>query len=120
MASWSGDKANPSPNSLAHEVVSHGIQEPLLRDEIYAQLMKQLNGNESPQSIAQAWKLIALCLQFFPPNRDFSDYLLVFFRKFAPAGSKVRLRDKLYDIEYSGAASSPPSIDSIPQLVSGW
>jgi len=117
---WCGDKTNPSPNSLAHEIVLNGIQEPMLRDEIYAQIMKQLCGNESAQSIAQAWKLMALCLQFFPPARDFCDYLLVFFRKYAPQMLKDRLREKLYDSEYSGPASSPPPIDSIPSLVSEW
>jgi len=121
---WCGDKSNPSPNSLAHEVIVHGLQDKVVRDEIYALLMKQLSGNESPQSIAQAWKLMALCLQFFPPGRDFADYLLVFFRKYAPANLKDRFRDQLYEIEYNEAAlvapSSPPSIDSIPHLVSGW
>jgi hypothetical protein len=117
---WCGDKSSPSPNSLAHEVVTHGINDEGMRDEIYALLMKQLSGNESPQSIAQAWKLMALCLQFFPPKRDYSDYLLVFFRKYAPAQLKERFKDQLYNIEYSGPAAMPPSIDSIPHLVSGW
>ncbi|KAH9259713.1 hypothetical protein BASA81_002135 [Batrachochytrium salamandrivorans] len=117
---WCGERSNPSPNSLAHEIAQHGISSLPLRDEIYAQLMKQLNGNESPQSVAQAWKLFALCIQCFPPNRDFSDYLLVFFRTNAMGQMKTRFRDALYDIEYAGAISSPPTIDSIPSKVAGW
>jgi hypothetical protein len=117
---WCGDKNNPSPNSLAHEVVTKGIEVKELRDEIYALLMKQLSGNESPQSISQAWKLFALCLQFFPPSVDFANYLFIFFRKNAPANLKDRFRDALYDREYNGAATIPPGIDQIPSLVQGW
>ena len=117
---WCGDKNNPSPNSLAHEIVAHGIHTPELRDEIFALLMKQLSRNESPQSVAQAWKLFALCLQFFPPSTDFANYVLIFFRRYAPQHLKDRYRDALYDREYAQAATVPPEIDEIPGLVAGW
>lgn len=120
LLGWCGEKSNPSPNSLAHEILTHGIATPELRDEIYAQLMKHLSGNQVPQSVTQAWKLFGLCLQYFPPGRDFSDYLLVFFRTNGPPGNKERLRDALYDIEYAGPQASPPSIDSITNLVASW
>jgi hypothetical protein len=117
LQGWCGDRNNPSPNSLAHEIIVHGMQEPALRDEIYALIMKQLSGNESSQSVTQAWKLMALCLLFFPPGRDFADYVLVFFRRNAPGPLAGKLRDRLYEREYLGAKTAPPSIDEIPALV---
>ena len=117
LQGWCGDRNNPSPNSLAHETISVGISEPLLRDEIFALCMKQLSGNESPQSVAQAWKMFALCLLFFPPNRDFADYVLVFFRRNAQQPLGTKLRDRLYQREYEGAKTVPPTIDEIPGLV---
>lgn len=54
-----------------------------------------------------------------PPNRDLSNYVLVFFRSFTPEGKKTRLRDLLYDMEYAGAIANAPQIDSIPSMLSG-
>jgi len=117
LQGWCGDRNNPSPNSLAHEIICVGITEPQLRDEIYAQIMKQLSGNESPQSVAQAWKMFALCLLFFAPARDFADFCLVFLRNHAPPQQANKLRDRLYAREYEGAKTEPPTIDEIPGLV---
>ena len=53
-----GDRNNPHPNSLAHDLVLNGINNKTIADEIYCQLMKQLTANPDEQSLAQAWRLL--------------------------------------------------------------
>jgi hypothetical protein len=64
---YMGERFHAYPASLAHEVVYKGLEEPLLRDEIFLQLIKQTTKNPSAESTLLGWKLIYLCLKTFPP-----------------------------------------------------
>ncbi|KAI1785369.1 hypothetical protein LXA43DRAFT_976250 [Ganoderma leucocontextum] len=46
-----------------------------LRDEIYCQVMKQLNGNPNTESIFRGWQLVSVLLVTFPPSKNFETYL---------------------------------------------
>jgi len=117
---YCGDRPNPSPDSLAYEIISNGVTQVEMRDEIYLQIMKQLTGNEDPQSRARAWKLLALCLQCFPPSGDLENYLHIFVRQNALGDMKERIRDLIYEREYAGVVANTPSIQDIPSLTSKW
>ena len=60
-------------------VVSHllvGVNEPLLRDEIYCQLIKQTTNNPAGESIVLGFKLMYLCMATFPPSKELARYIL--------------------------------------------
>jgi len=61
-----------------HRLLSEGLNSPVLRDEIYAQLMKQLTKNPGANSIAKGWQILIMCLSTFPPSKEFEAYLINF------------------------------------------
>ena len=79
-----------------------------------------IQANPNGQSTSQCWRLFALCVQFFPPNKDFCNHTHIFLRQNAPGPIKRRLVDQLYLSEYEGAKARPPGIDQIPSLTAGW
>ena len=60
---------------LATRIVEVGINAPLLRDELYVQMCKQLNSNPSIKSLTAGWTLLAVYLHCFGPSSDFFPYL---------------------------------------------
>eukprot|EP00457_Paulinella_chromatophora_P000053 gb/GEZN01000053.1/.p1 GENE.gb/GEZN01000053.1/~~gb/GEZN01000053.1/.p1 ORF type:complete len:2897 (+),score=759.98 gb/GEZN01000053.1/:46-8736(+) len=65
---YMGDRYHAYPSTLAFQVVETCVGEPLLRDEVYAQLVKQTTQNPSPESELMGFKLMYLCLQAFKPS----------------------------------------------------
>lgn len=60
---------------IIRRLLALGIQHVDLRDEIYAQICKQTNGNPDPGSTVRGWFLMALCLHCFPPSASMESYL---------------------------------------------
>jgi hypothetical protein len=113
---WCGDKTNPSPQSLAAEVVSQGVDDESMRDEIYCLMLKQLIDNPGPQSVSQGWKILGMCARYFAPSTDLSNYVHVFIRNNAPPHIQQTLTTMLYQREYEGAVLQKPQPDEIPRL----
>lgn len=65
-----GDRYHPYPNTLAHEILFRGREEPNLRDEIFCQIIKQTSENPQEASLLRGWKLLFLALVTFHPNSD--------------------------------------------------
>jgi hypothetical protein len=61
------DRYHPYPNTMAEELLFKGLQDSWIRDEIYAQLIKQTTENPHPRSEVLGWKLIYMCLITFAP-----------------------------------------------------
>ena len=61
------------PAMLALEVLQKGLETAELRDEIYAQCMKQTNGSEARST--RTWQMINLCTRTFPPSDQFLPYV---------------------------------------------
>ncbi|EIW82547.1 RhoGAP-domain-containing protein [Coniophora puteana RWD-64-598 SS2] len=59
-------------------LITQGLTHGELRDEIYCQVMKQLNGNPTPESVFRGWQLLCVLLVSFPPSKDFEDPLRAF------------------------------------------
>jgi hypothetical protein len=71
---FTGAKLMQYPAMLALEVLQKGLETAELRDEIYAQCIKQTNGSEGEIS-ARTWQMINLCTRTFPPSDQFLPYV---------------------------------------------
>merc|ERR1711871_1102786 len=70
-----------------------GRRRPVLRDEIYAQLMKQLTDCPSEQCEAQLLKLAHRCIESFAPSSSFFYHVAFFMKSKSPAVHEALFRD---------------------------
>ncbi|XP_054838494.1 unconventional myosin-VIIb [Eublepharis macularius] len=63
-------KQERSPVELTDQIFVVAIQEEILRDEIYCQIMKQLTENSNRYSVSNGWQLLWLCTGLFPPSKS--------------------------------------------------
>lgn len=62
-------------------VVTYGICDTTLADEIYLQLAKHLRGNDNNISKKNSWHLLCLCATYFPTSRSFLPFMLAYLKK---------------------------------------
>ncbi|KAH8924223.1 hypothetical protein BT69DRAFT_98437 [Atractiella rhizophila] len=67
----------------ARYLVGLGIEHPELRDELYAQLQKQLSSNPSYLSSFRGWRLLCVFLSTFAPSKQLEGSLRSFINSFA-------------------------------------
>ncbi|NWW11508.1 MYO7A protein, partial [Oreocharis arfaki] len=113
------------PSKQAHSSVEvtdqifvPAIQEEVLRDEIYCQIMKQLTENRNRYSETKGWQLLWLCTGLFPPSKS----LLKHAQKFIETRQKETLalgcRRRIQTVMRSGCrkwAPHPVEVESILQ-----
>lgn len=77
---WMGDVKRAAGDNQANAkyIVSKGISTKTLRDEIYAQIGKQITDNPTRESKKKGWELLAYCVSFFPPTDELLPYLASF------------------------------------------
>uniref|UniRef100_A0AAR2IPA7 Myosin VIIBa n=1 Tax=Pygocentrus nattereri TaxID=42514 RepID=A0AAR2IPA7_PYGNA len=85
-----------------------GLEFPLLRDEIYCQICKQLQENGNRSSFFRGWVLLSLCLGIFPPTERFIKYLQSFIR-LGPVGYAPYCAERLRRTVANGVRGEPPS-----------
>ncbi|KAG8034767.1 hypothetical protein G9C98_007843 [Cotesia typhae] len=91
-----------------HFIIGHGILRPILRDEIYCQILKQLTKNPSKSSHARGWVLLSLCLGCFPSSEQFVKYLRAFINS-GPPNYAPYCDQRLTRTFKNGARTQPPS-----------
>ncbi|KAI0768673.1 hypothetical protein BD413DRAFT_478710 [Trametes elegans] len=122
---------NGSTTSLPHTGVSNavlederwllgeGLSHGELRDEIYCQVMKQLNGNPSKESTFKGWQLLCVLLVTFPPSKDFEANLRSYIQQATnqhegriDVMAKYCLRRLAY-VAKKGPRGKPPTVSEI-------
>ena len=76
LLGYMGDKHMPFPAMLAQDVLRKGFEIPIIRDEIFIQIIKQLSSNPRPESVAKGWQMMCMCVSTFPPSKRFENFLL--------------------------------------------
>jgi hypothetical protein len=120
---WSGDKQLAYPAMLAREILAKGIEVEALRNEIYLQLIKQLQLNPFPESRKKMWQLMQLCLKTFPPTNALESYLegwlrsqgiLKLFVLILLLGEEYWYTIRtLHKTQFRGVAKAPPTPEEI-------
>jgi len=77
-----GDRAYSFSDGLGCEVLAAGVATPELRDEIYLQLAKQLQGNPGEDSVRKGWQLLGLACESFAPSDSLRPFLYHFLLAF--------------------------------------
>ncbi|EJF57744.1 hypothetical protein DICSQDRAFT_157170 [Dichomitus squalens LYAD-421 SS1] len=100
-------------------LLSVGLSYGELRDEIYCQVMKQLNGNPNTESVFRGWQLLCVLLVTFPPSKNFEAYLRSYIQQATTQQegrvdvmAKYCLRRLAY-ISKKGPRGKPPSAAEI-------
>jgi len=125
-----GDQYHAYPVTLAYEVVNTGVNEELLRDEIFCQLIKQTCKNPSMDSCLLGWKLMYLCVSTFWPSDELRPCLLSQLAAHAPP--KITQKEFGFNTipelayhcyvamdEASPPAGEPPSMQDIEKITNG-
>jgi len=100
---------------LLVELLTECLRQPLLRDEVYCQVIKQLHNNPSPDSVHKGWNLMLCYLHCCPPSTMLENYLQMFFRTSATQPRKyINLMHKTM---YSGARTNFPTESDINQWI---
>ena len=107
-----GDRHYTYPMTLATEALQTGYLHPLLRDELFLQLIKQVTNNPRQSAVEKGWQFMYLALRVFPPSESFENYLEWFLRSNNHLGSSVLVK-QLHVIVYTGIDESPPSLETV-------
>ncbi|GBG71679.1 hypothetical protein CBR_g9092 [Chara braunii] len=70
-----GDISESDQVALVIKLYKHTLKRAELRDELFAQLMKQTRNNPNGDWCAKTWELMYLCASAMPPGKDFAGYL---------------------------------------------
>eukprot|EP01114_Cavostelium_apophysatum_P013166 TRINITY_DN3125_c0_g1_i3.p1 TRINITY_DN3125_c0_g1~~TRINITY_DN3125_c0_g1_i3.p1 ORF type:complete len:2243 (+),score=811.97 TRINITY_DN3125_c0_g1_i3:147-6875(+) len=76
----------------AETIIYAGLSNPSLRNEIYCQIIKQINGNDSVPVATKAWELLAYVASTYPPN----PYLLKYVASFITEHSQKKVEFATY------------------------
>ncbi len=78
IVSYMGErKSSKDTAGHAYKLIRFALEKEDLRDEVYCQLLKQTTNNPQKECQMKGWQLLALCTGYFPPSKEFAQYLHV-------------------------------------------
>ena len=84
LLGYCGDARHPlaakNPDEAAKKILDLGLEYPVLRNELYAQCIKQLSHNEHIESMYQAEEFLGFLCSTFPPSLEMENWILMFLR----------------------------------------
>ena len=90
---WVNTRKFTTPEVLVHQVVAVCSEVPGIRDEVYCQIMKQLNGVPTAEIEARLWSLLNICIETFPPGQELENYLEHFLMRSGMRDSVSKLHE---------------------------
>uniref|UniRef100_A0A670IFB0 Myosin VIIB n=1 Tax=Podarcis muralis TaxID=64176 RepID=A0A670IFB0_PODMU len=101
-------KQERSPAELTDQIFVVAIQEEVLRDEIYCQIMKQLTENTNRYSLNSGWQLLWLCTGLFPPSKSLLSHAQKFMETRLKENLAVDCRRRMQRVMRSGCRKWAP------------
>ncbi|KAK2943910.1 putative Rho GTPase-activating protein 39 [Blattamonas nauphoetae] len=127
---WMGVRqAKGPPQIIASRVVGRGQKTPELRDEIFMQLLKQINTTIkgtppenremlTPEQREKAWQLLMLCCDSFTPSRDFEVVLFAYLDEAQQISADVVIDDGMeFDERLKVAAFAQFSHNKVTKML---
>ncbi|XP_060098667.1 unconventional myosin-VIIb [Heteronotia binoei] len=101
-------KQEKSPVELTDQIFVVAIQEEVLRDEIYCQIMKQLTENSNRYSMNNGWQLLWLCTGLFPPSKSLLKHAQKFIETRLKENLALDCRRRIQRVMRSGSRKWAP------------
>uniref|UniRef100_A0A670IEJ0 Myosin VIIB n=1 Tax=Podarcis muralis TaxID=64176 RepID=A0A670IEJ0_PODMU len=105
---YASDRQERSPAELTDQIFVVAIQEEVLRDEIYCQIMKQLTENTNRYSLNSGWQLLWLCTGLFPPSKSLLSHAQKFMETRLKENLAVDCRRRMQRVMRSGCRKWAP------------
>lgn len=106
---------------LGRYVVGKCLELPVIRDEVYCQIIKQVTShpNRRSSSCRHGWELLSICAGFFPPSETFEPYLRKFVQTYSSDPNTEfheiakKSESKIRAIKKFGPRKYPPTQEEI-------
>lgn len=110
---WMGDRHYSYPITLLQEICAKVVNVPALRDEIFAQVIKQLTSNPSADSTKRGWQLLLVLLMIVPPSPKFENYVGVWLLQH---GQSYHIHE-LHETIFKGPLATPPTLAELIYII---
>ncbi|KAI6218245.1 hypothetical protein M3Y95_01169700 [Aphelenchoides besseyi] len=102
-------KESASEIELVQSIVGHGILRSNLRDEIYAQILSQLNDKKRQNNIERGYLLLSICAGCFLPSKELLIVVRQFLKRTTSTESAEFINYRFDRCELNGVRRQPPA-----------
>ncbi|XP_029945692.1 LOW QUALITY PROTEIN: unconventional myosin-XV [Salarias fasciatus] len=110
-------------NMFGNYIIQRGLSSPLLRDEIFSQIVNQVWRNTNVDNAERGWLLLLACVCCFGPSPKMDKYLLKFVSDHGPAGGQALLQHRLIQASQkmqTGSGSAAETARTYPLSLLEW
>ena len=118
-----GASSTADPDAAARHVLRAGVEDPLLKDEVYLLIFKQLTDCVDGPQRGPVWsaymELLGFCASTFPPTPELENWVLQWLREHLRA-DKDRLHKYVAALHSTKYGAVSRTVRAIPELRSEW